>query len=468
MLGDSNFNLKEKEFNDEKEISMNIKLNKTCFSIGETIHGIITLTPKPDSTIKTLAEPKAKFIFVEKENYSMIESYYDKLTDTMKPKKKNINNMTKIGEELIDFSEYLNANIIPNIEIPFQIKVPQYVCPSCLFGNNAYVIHFLCCEFKSLKVKKSVIIIIKNSPFFTKENKLLKIPAIYTDIITKHKYAIFSCGYFELKITLEKNICPYDENLQIIIDINCNNLSMIKLKAIKIYIYRKLKKKSQTNSKNIIDEKIEEMVRKVLPLKEGEKSYHIEDGIKLPISSNYSNPEEVYKTLDKDKREDKFKFYNVKLYPSCDGNLLSCQYFIKILIETNTLFSTNEEMIIPIDFYSPFKEKEEKNVMNKSMAKSINININKSFKLNSSEKILGEKINMNKLEQKKNVKDDDDVIKKYFDIKKEEFFNKNFDSSKEEEKKEKKLEPKDNIVEKDEDNNFEGFVTLPNYNKKKK
>ena len=51
---------------------------------------------------------------------------------------------------------------------------------------------------------------------------------------------------------------------------------------------------------------------------------------------------------------------------------------------------------------------------------------------------------------------------------KEEFFNKNFDSSKEEEKKEKKLEPKDNIVEKDEDNNFEGFVTLPNYNKKKK
>ena len=37
MLGDSNFNLKEKAFNDEKEISMNIKLNKTCFSIGETI-----------------------------------------------------------------------------------------------------------------------------------------------------------------------------------------------------------------------------------------------------------------------------------------------------------------------------------------------------------------------------------------------------------------------------------------------
>ena len=107
MLGDSNFNLKEKEFNDEKEISMNIKLNKTCFSIGETIQGIITLIPKPDSTIKTLAEPKAKFIFVEKENYSMIESYYDKLTDTMKPKKKYINNMTKIGEELINFSEYL-------------------------------------------------------------------------------------------------------------------------------------------------------------------------------------------------------------------------------------------------------------------------------------------------------------------------------------------------------------------------
>ena len=66
------------------------------------------------------------------------------------------------------------------------------------------------------------------------------------------------------------------------------------------------------------------MVRKTLPLKEGEKRYHIEDDIKLQISSNDSNPKEVDKRLNKDKREDTLKFYNVKLYPSCDGNLLSC------------------------------------------------------------------------------------------------------------------------------------------------
>ena len=196
---------------------------------------------------------------------------------------------------------------------------------------------------------------------------------------------------------------------------------------------------------------------------EGEKRYHIEDGIKLPISSNDSNPEEVYKILDKDKREDKLKFSNIKLYPSCIGGLLSCQYYIKILIETNTLFSTNEYTIIPIDFYSPFiKEKEEE----KLMSKSINIKFSKSFKLKSGEKIFGEKINMDKLEPKDNLKDNEDIIEKYFKIKKENFFNKDFDSNQEKEKKEEKSEPKDKEDKKndeDDDNNFEGFEILPKY-----
>ena len=57
---------------------------------------------------------------------------------------------------------------------------------------------------------------------------------------------------------------------------------------------------------------------------------------------------------DNDKSISKLKSYSVKLFPSCEGGLLSCHYSIKILVETNTLFSTNEEMNIPIDFYSPF------------------------------------------------------------------------------------------------------------------
>ena len=78
------------------------------------------------------------------------------------------------------------------------------------------------------------------------------------------------------------------------------------------------------------EEKIEEIVRKTLTLRKGEKVYHIKDEIKLPISSNDSNPEEVYKILDKDKSEDNKKFFNVRLYPSCYGGLLSCNYYIKI------------------------------------------------------------------------------------------------------------------------------------------
>ena len=61
--------------------------------------------------------------------------------------------------------------------------------------------------------------------------------------------------------------------------------------------------------------------------------------------------------LDKDKTQGTEKFENIRLYPSCSGGLISCQYNLKIIIETNTLFSTNEEINIPIDFYSPFNDK---------------------------------------------------------------------------------------------------------------
>ena len=126
-----------------------------------------------------------------------------------------------------------------------------------------------------------------------------------------------------------------------------------------MYIYRSIRKNSQKNKNLIKEEKTEEIIRKTLPLKEGEAMYHVEDGIKLPLSSNDLNPEEVYKKLDNDKRQGNIKFDNIKLYPSCSGGLLSCQYFIKVLIETNTLFSTNEEIKIPVDFYSPFNNNDD-------------------------------------------------------------------------------------------------------------
>ena len=374
------------EFNYENDVSLSIELDKTCYSKGEKINGTLILSPEQNSTHTELVNPYAKFSFIEKQCYEFLETFYEKDRDIIKPTRKNIEEIKILGSYPMNFSKYEKSNMLPNLKIPFQIMIPINAYPSLISDKNTYILHFLTCELESLKVKKSVPFIIKNNPYFTKENKLLKIPYETKQLIGKHKFAIFSCGNFEVKINLEKNICPYNENLPITIDIDCSNLNSIKLKGVNIYIFRTFRKNSQKNKNLMKEEKTEEIVRKTLPLREGEITYHIEDGIKLPISSNL-NPEIVYQLLDKNKDQGMKKFQNIKLFPSCSGGLLSCNYFLKIIIETNTLFSTNEEMIIPVDFYSSSNNNKEDNEKNSKINMNLNIEENNDGNLNINQQV---------------------------------------------------------------------------------
>lgn len=374
------------EFNYENDVSLSIELDKTCYSKGEKINGTLILSPEQNSTHTELVNPYAKFSFIEKQCYEFLETFYEKDRDIIKPTRKNIEEIKILGSYPMNFSKYEKSKMLPNLKIPFQIMIPINAYPSLISDKNTYILHFLTCELESLKVKKSVPFIIKNNPYFTKENKLLKIPYETKQLIGKHKFAIISCGNFEVKINLEKNICPYNENLPITIDIDCSNLNNIKLKGVNIYIFRTFRKNSQKNKNLMKEEKTEEIVRKTLPLREGEITYHIEDGIKLPISSNL-NPEIVYQLLDKNKDQGMKKFQNIKLFPSCSGGLLSCNYFLKIIIETNTLFSTNEEMIIPVDFYSSSNNNKEDNEKNSKINMNLNIEENNDGNLNINQQV---------------------------------------------------------------------------------
>jgi hypothetical protein len=375
------------EFNYENDVSLSIELDKTCYSKGEKINGTLILSPEQNSTHTELVNPYAKFSFIEKQCYEFLETFYEKDRDIIKPTRKNIEEIKILGSYPMNFSKYEKSNMLLNLKIPFQIMIPINAYPSLISDKNTYILHFLTCEIESLKVKKSIPFIIKNNPYFTKENKLLKIPYETKQLIGKHKFAIISCGNFEVKINLEKNICPYNENLPITIDIDCSNLNNIKLKGVNIYIFRTFRKNSQKNKNLMKEEKTEEIVRKTLPLREGEITYHIEDGIKLPISSNNLNPEIVYQLLDKNKDQGMKKFQNIKLFPSCSGGLLSCNYFLKIIIETNTLFSTNEEMIIPVDFYSSSNNNKEDNEKNSKINMNLNIEENNDGNLNINQQV---------------------------------------------------------------------------------
>ena len=167
-----------------------------------------------------------------------------------------------------------------------------------------------------------------------------------------------------------------------------------------MYLYKTFRKHNQENKKFIKEEKTDEIVIKRFPLNEGLTKYEIEDDIKFPKSSNNFVPEKVYEILDKNKIPGSLNFENIKLYPTCTGGLLSCSYFLKIIIETSTVFSANEEIIIPIDFYSPFEEDDnnENNIMNNAdNAENIddNLNINHQVSIGESQSSKEEKNNQN-------------------------------------------------------------------------
>jgi hypothetical protein len=107
----------------------------------------------------------------------------------------------------------------------------------------------------------------------------------------------------------------------------------------------------------VTEEGIEKvLLEKYLPLSEKKKKYHIEDIIQLPKNVN---PNAIYKKLDMDQRAYSEKFKNVTLYPACYEGLISCEYYLKMLMETDTLFSTNEFVTLQIDLYEANKNPEQ-------------------------------------------------------------------------------------------------------------
>jgi hypothetical protein len=165
----------------------------------------------------------------------------------------------------------------------------------------------------------------------------------------KHKL-FFSQGSFTASIKLDKNAFAYDEFVPFQVDIDLSKMSL-NIKKIKVSLRRGINKNYQYNHAQNYQREIEGVGKKYLEFNSNQKKIHIEDVLAIDADKN---PKNIYKTLDKDNRKTSEKYNGIKLYPTCYGGLLSVEYFIKMEIEMDTVWSTNEEFVIPIDFYEPF------------------------------------------------------------------------------------------------------------------
>ena len=381
------------KYNHDSQVSLTINLPKTCYSKGEYISGNLYLKTKKYMQEGYLLNPQATVYFIEIHNNGEPESDFD-IYEQKKKKKKGPSEEEKIlFYYQINLSRYAGSNLFQGVKIPFSLQIPINCFPSFIFDKNIYIRHLLTFDFISIKAKKSEIIIIKNDKYFSLENNLYKSPAEYTRKVTKHQYAIFNKGSFTATIKLPKNSFKYDEVIPFVIEIDCSELT-IRVKSIKVSLnVMQTVKVNDDKEKNI--QKVKELANKNISLTKGDKKFNIDDVIKLP--STLDNPKNVYQKLDKDKRKFSEKYKNLFLLPSLYDKILVNEYFIKVILEMDTMFSTNESLELPIEFY----EDENINEVNKGIKSNLNDNINSNNMNNNIDEYVDQLPDLEEIEKSK-------------------------------------------------------------------
>ena len=402
MRTDYEFEEFNKKYNLSTFFKIEIKLEKTCYFRGELIKGKMKIVPQ-DIVKKSLLLSSiiGNVILQEIYNYRFSSNG------------SNISESNILFKYPLELPKFDGDKIITGVEIPFEYPVPKDSYPSVIIDAYSYVRHILIFDFPNIEAKKSVLIIIKNDQYFTGINGLYRSPAEAKISTCKHKYAIFYMGELSAVLKLFKNVYSYEESIPITLEIDCTNLS-ITIQNVFISIFVLIRKNNKQDH-NKIDSKIEKVVlEKFLPLQGTKKKYHIEDIIQLPKKDN---PHAIYKQLDLDERIYSQKFKNVTLLPSCHKGLISCEYHIKMMLETDTLFSTNEFTTLLVDLYEENKSSNE----NENSANSIDeINLmtpmgnklNKpmhSSTIKKEEIIQKEDIKKSKTFEQKNKNDNDNI-----------------------------------------------------------
>ena len=342
----------DREYNYENSISMTIELGKTCFSPGEYVKGSILLKPKNGNTINFLQNPTAFLSITENALYTYMEQEND-------PHSNNKHFVTKTAKEKIpilniplDLSMYNNTEIIDTIVIHFTFQIPLRIYPSCFFiESSTYIKHYLTIEFPSICAKKSLIIVIKNPPYFSVYNHLYQSPAMNYKEIKKSKL-FFSQGSFIASIKTPKNAFRYDEEIPFEIDIDLTNLTM-DIKYVQVSLKRVSHKNLQYDHSKSYNKETKEVGYKNCEFNKGLRKIKIKDSIEI---YDDRNPKNIYLKLDNDNSPVKQKFNGIYLYPTCNGGLLSVEYFLRMEIVMDSFWSTNEEFLIPIDLFEPFAD----------------------------------------------------------------------------------------------------------------
>ena len=155
-----------------------------------------------------------------------------------------------------------------------------------------------------------------------------------------------------LNIKMPKNYFFYNEKIPFEVNIDYTNLKM-EIKSIKVSLRRNARKNNYQDYSEVQRNEINELNKKNYNLEKGLNNFHISDFLEFPTSSDYNSvyPPNVYLSFEEhgltEVNDTKFEY---NLFPSTINGLVSVDYFIALKIYFDSLFTFNEELLIPIYF----------------------------------------------------------------------------------------------------------------------
>ena len=343
-----NNNTIKENYNKQKEVKLDITLNKVCYLPDEQINGNLDIQPNIGINETILNDTKVTIKIIQLQYYSYTEGSGDDETTISERDEKDI------LIENFDFINFKGANILSGFDIPFSIKIPSNIHASVIYFGN-YVKHFLFVDFPGIGANRAIMIIIKRFEQFSNDNKLLKIPTnVFGDFYKKKKFK-YKGGKVTCLLKLPRNRFKYFELIPIEIYLDRTELNM-DVKTIKLSLrmkihfnYKNDENHHRTTYMNL------ELFSGEYPIDNSQNKIELKKYIQLQNDDNYSkyfSLDDKYCLLDGMKKiELDHKFENMAIVPFCFGGLINTEYIIQVDIIYKKKRSTNT-LKVPIDIYS--------------------------------------------------------------------------------------------------------------------
>ena len=123
-------------FNNEKNLPIDIKLDKVCYFPEEVVSGTVTLSPRLEVFEPLMDNPEITVILDEYQCYTYSSGSGKNRTRVRAYRKNNL------IETKISFKDYMKTDYSPKIEFPFSVTIPKEAYPSLCFNDEEFIRHF--------------------------------------------------------------------------------------------------------------------------------------------------------------------------------------------------------------------------------------------------------------------------------------------------------------------------------------